>query len=279
MKHPASYQLATMLLHHYALLSLHTKPVVQQLRMKIFQTNTDRQTGREGKGDLRKETPKSPDRQRLKMSSEKFSLKWNDFEKNISSTFRELRSEKDLFDCTLSCGSRKVQAHKLILSACSNFFRSVFRDNVHQHPLIYLRGVTYSDMVSALDFMYHGEVSVAQTNLNSFLALAEDLEIKGLTQNNGGPTGNTQRVKPSEVRGRRAVSAGNNESSDDLLEIKSEAATSQATVSFSEGFQDPDPAFYDSQHHPPGDENSYPPLDASQGKTQLSSASLEWSMS
>ena len=51
---------------------------------------------------------------------------------------------------------------------------------------------------------------MAQNNLNSFLALAEDLEIKGLTQNNGGPP-NTQTVKPSEVRGRRAVSASNTE--------------------------------------------------------------------
>jgi len=124
--------------------------------------------------------------QTVEMSSEKFSLKWNDFESNISSAFKELRTEKDLFDCTLSFGARKVQAHKLILSACSNFFKSVFRENIHQHPLIYLRGVSYSDLVSALDFMYHGEVSVAQNNLNSFLALAEDLEIKGLTQNNGG---------------------------------------------------------------------------------------------
>ena len=208
------------------------------------------------------------------MSSEKFSLKWNDFESNISSAFKELRTEKDLFDCTLSCGARKVQAYKLILSACSKFFRSVFRENIHQHPLIYLRGVTYSDLVSALDFMYHGEVSVAQNNLNSFLALAEDLEIKGLTQNNGGP-GNTQTVRPSEVRGRRVNSSSINESSDDIMEIKSEAAPSQATVSYSEDYQDPDPAYYDTQHHP-GEESSYQPLDTSQGETltgQLSPAS------
>ena len=32
--------------------------------------------------------------------------------------------------------------------------------------------------------MYHGEVNVAQEELNSFLAVAEDLKIKGLTQNN-----------------------------------------------------------------------------------------------
>ena len=31
--------------------------------------------------------------------------------------------------------------------------------------------------------MYHGEVNVAQEELNSFLAIAEDLKVKGLTQN------------------------------------------------------------------------------------------------
>jgi len=35
-----------------------------------------------------------------------------------------------------------------------------------------------------LNFMYMGEVNVAQEELNSFLAVAEDLRVKGLTQNN-----------------------------------------------------------------------------------------------
>ena len=35
------------------------------------------------------------------MSQEKFSLKWNEFEKNILSTFKDLREEKELFDITL----------------------------------------------------------------------------------------------------------------------------------------------------------------------------------
>jgi len=117
-------------------------------------------------------------------SSEKFCLRWNDFESNISVAFREIREEKDFFDCTLSCGSRQIQAHKLILSACSPFFRSILRQNPHQHPLLYLKGVQFTDLQSVLNFMYHGEVNVAQEELNSFLAVAEDLQVKGLTQNN-----------------------------------------------------------------------------------------------
>jgi len=118
------------------------------------------------------------------MGSEKFCLSWNDFESNISLSFRELREEKDFFDVTLSCGDEQIQAHKLILSACSPFFRGVLKKNAHQHPLLYLKGVKFRDLQAVLNFMYHGEVNVAQEELNSFLAVAEDLKVKGLTQNN-----------------------------------------------------------------------------------------------
>ena len=114
---------------------------------------------------------------------EKFCLRWNDFENNISSSLRELREDKDFFDVTLACDDKQLQAHKVILSACSPFFRSVLKRNPHQHPLLYLKGVQYESILSVLNFMYHGEVNIAQEDLNSFLAVAEDLKVKGLTQN------------------------------------------------------------------------------------------------
>jgi len=117
------------------------------------------------------------------MSSEKFCLRWNDFESNISSAFIELREDKDFFDVTLACDDEQIQAHKVILAACSPFFRNILRRNPHQHPLLYMKGVKYSDMQGVLNFMYHGEVNIAQEELNSFLSVAEDLKVKGLTQN------------------------------------------------------------------------------------------------
>jgi len=128
-----------------------------------------------------------------KMGSEKFCLRWNDFENNISSAFRELRDDKDFFDVTLACDDEQIQAHKVILSACSPFFRNVLRRNPHQNPLLYLKGVKYTDLQSVLNFMYHGEVNVAQEELNSFLAVAEDLRVKGLTQNQSGSQPNSQK--------------------------------------------------------------------------------------
>ena len=66
------------------------------------------------------------------MSSEKFCLKWNDFETNISAAFRDLREEKDFFDVTLACEDNQIEAHKVILSACSTFFRNILKRNPHQ---------------------------------------------------------------------------------------------------------------------------------------------------
>jgi len=138
------------------------------------------------------------------MASEKFCLRWNDFESNISVAFRELREEKDFFDVTLACDDNQVQAHKVILSACSPWFRNVLRKNPHQHPLLYLKGVKYQELISVLNFMYQGEVNVAQEELNSFLAVAEDLRVKGLTQSNSGskssssPSHRTREPPPPE---------------------------------------------------------------------------------
>ena len=114
--------------------------------------------------------------------SEKFCLKWNEFENSISGAFKELRNEKEFFDVTLACDDEQLQAHKVILSACSPFFRNILRRNKHDHPLLYLKGVKYADLVSVLNFMYQGQVNVAQEELNSFLAVAEDLRVRGLSQ-------------------------------------------------------------------------------------------------
>jgi len=132
------------------------------------------------------------------MGSEKFCLRWNDFESNISSSFSELREDKDFFDVTLSCDDEQIQAHKLIISACSPFFRNVLRRNPHQNPLIYLKGVRFTDLQAILNFMYHGEVNVAQEDLNSFLAVAEDLKVKGLTQNQTQSNENSSRNTSSK---------------------------------------------------------------------------------
>ena len=67
--------------------------------------------------------------------------------------------------------------HQVILSACSPFFRGVLKRNPHNHPLLYLRGIKYESILAVLNFMYNGEVNIAQAELSSFLAVAEDLQV------------------------------------------------------------------------------------------------------
>ena len=112
------------------------------------------------------------------MGSEKFCLKWNDFESNISSSFRDLRHDNELFDMTLACeDGRKFEAHKVILATSSPFFQRILRDNKHSHLLIYMKGMKCDDLTAIVDFVYFGEANVYQENLGSFLAIAEELQL------------------------------------------------------------------------------------------------------
>ena len=53
--------------------------------------------------------------------------------------------------------------------------------HVNSQPLLYMKGIHQRELEAVLNFMYHGEVNVAQDALNAFLAVAEELAVKGLT--------------------------------------------------------------------------------------------------
>ena len=122
--------------------------------------------------------------------SEKLCLQWNDFKENVTSSFGELREDKDLTDVTLVCeDGKQVEAHKVVLAASSPFFMNILKRNKHPNPLIYMRGLKSENLLAIVDFLYFGEANVFQENLDSFLALAEELRLKGLTG-----TGNAGKV-------------------------------------------------------------------------------------
>ena len=113
--------------------------------------------------------------------SEKLCLQWNDFQDNIKGAFRNMREDNDFADVTLACeDGQQVEAHKVILAASSPFFKKLLGRNKHPHPLIYMRGMKSEDLLAIVDFLYRGEANVFQENLDSFLAVAEELQLKGL---------------------------------------------------------------------------------------------------
>ncbi|XP_070150698.1 protein abrupt-like isoform X2 [Polyergus mexicanus] len=133
---------------------------------------------------------------------QQYSLRWNDFHLSILNSFRSLRDHQDFVDVTLACDSRTFTAHKVVLSACSPYFRDLLKANPCQHPIVILRDVASSDMESLLRFMYNGEVHVGQEQLPAFLKTAQMLQVRGLADVNSGAS-NAKIPPPS-------TSAGNN---------------------------------------------------------------------
>ncbi|XP_067619120.1 sex determination protein fruitless isoform X2 [Eurosta solidaginis] len=115
---------------------------------------------------------------------QQFCLRWNNHPTNLTGVLTSLLHREALCDVTLACDGETLKAHQTILSACSPYFETIFLQNRHPHPIIYLKDVRYSEMRSLLDFMYKGEVNVGQSSLPTFLKTAESLQVRGLTDNN-----------------------------------------------------------------------------------------------
>ncbi|CAB4056902.1 unnamed protein product [Lepeophtheirus salmonis] len=115
-------------------------------------------------------------------SLEYLCLQWNEYENNFKQGLSELRKNEELFDVTLTSGSKQIKAHKVILSACSPVFRSMIGSAPFQmHPLIYLRGINFNHLELLISFMYHGQVRVLQDELEDFISIAKELKINGLS--------------------------------------------------------------------------------------------------
>jgi len=114
-------------------------------------------------------------------SSRKLRLKWDDFGNNTIVTFRDLWLDTDLSDVTLvGEGNTHISIHKIILAASSPVFCEMLKQNKHPHPLIYMRGIKAKYLVTIVDFIYHGETEIFQNDLDEFLNIAEELQLKGL---------------------------------------------------------------------------------------------------
>ncbi|XP_052889312.1 modifier of mdg4-like isoform X19 [Anopheles moucheti] len=114
---------------------------------------------------------------------EQFSLCWNNFNSNLSAGFHESLQRGDLVDVTLAAEGQLVQAHRLVLSVCSPYFRKMFNQMPkNQHAFVFLKDVTHAALQDLIQFMYCGEVNVKQDALPAFISTAEALQIKGLTE-------------------------------------------------------------------------------------------------
>ena len=87
-------------------------------------------------------------------------LCFNEFGSNIRTTWQQLLIDKDFCDVTLACDDGQIQSHKIIVS------------------IFFFKSVKYKHLESLFNFMYQGEVTVAEDDLGKFLDVAKDLQIK-----------------------------------------------------------------------------------------------------
>ena len=114
-------------------------------------------------------------------TEEKVCLKFNYFSTKIVETFSELRADQSILDVTLACeDGTQIEAHKVILIAGSMFFKNILNMKKNETIIIYMKGLNSSDLVSVVNYLYHGEVNIFQEELNNFLCLAKELQINSL---------------------------------------------------------------------------------------------------
>lgn len=109
-----------------------------------------------------------------------FCLRWDKHSSNLINTFNDLILNESLTDVTLACDGVMLKAHKIVLSANSNYFRDLFIANPCKHPIVIMKDIKIEDLKAIIDFMYKGEVNIFSAQMEALLKTAETLRVKGL---------------------------------------------------------------------------------------------------
>jgi hypothetical protein len=146
------------------------------------------------------------------MSNEKMELRWNEHGTNAPNTFKQLWGDEDFADVTLATADdRQIKAHKVIISSCSSFFKNILVKNPHPNPLIYLKGITYAHLESALQFIYLGQCDMNDKDISDFLITGTSLGISGLMEE---LEYRTEETEESKVKQPKSPAVANNIDSD-----------------------------------------------------------------
>ena len=157
-------------------------------------------------------------------------LQWNDFHENVKVAFQNLRSDKHFTDVTLACeDGKQVEAHKFVVASSSPFFQNLLEKNKHPHPLIYMKSLKFETVSTILDFLYSGEANVYQENLESFLAIAEDLQLKGLMGKTDRTVETPNRFQTQEIESFPANALEKEQNSNETEKNKTIALTTRSS--------------------------------------------------
>ncbi len=116
---------------------------------------------------------------------------------------------------TIAVDDVTFEAHRLVLSACSPYFKHLLTTTKCKHPVIFLKDVEASHVALLLRYMYLGQIAVKKEELGTVLKAADYLKIRGLAMTS--PTGSGQEAMATNVN---AVVMGSNDPEDDEAQRK-----------------------------------------------------------
>lgn len=122
--------------------------------------------------------------------AENYQLKWHSHSTHLHSSVATLYRSDNFTDVTLvTCDGRYLAAHRFVLSACSSYLNRVLQvgsanSGLNSNLVIVLPpDISYRTLAILLQYMYSGEATVSNEQLNGVLRAGEILRIKGLCHN------------------------------------------------------------------------------------------------
>ena len=112
-------------------------------------------------------------------------LSWAGFSAKSPQTLRDILQDKDFTDVTMATeDGAQILAHQVILSSGSAFFKRILRTSkIHQQrPLLFLSGLKGSLVTALVDFIYLGECSVNEEDLDQFFKTGKEFGLQGIEE-------------------------------------------------------------------------------------------------
>lgn len=110
-------------------------------------------------------------------SGDQYNLKWNNHLANFVQTFVEHQHGETLVDVTLSCEGQYIKTHKLILSACSDYFHSIFQVNYLYKIIYYCIMYFFFCLIFTL-FFVSSDHGLMYRNVRCFVSLGPTDPVK-----------------------------------------------------------------------------------------------------
>ena len=98
---------------------------------------------------------------------------------------QDIFRNKEFTDVTLATNDDKqVEAHRIILSSASLFFRRITNTNPKRDIVIYLPNLNFDELQVLLEYIYIGQIEIEEDFLIKFIDIAKNFELPGFEDEN-----------------------------------------------------------------------------------------------